>query len=257
MLSLLRTELRKIFPYRTFWVIISIFVLLLFFIVRGGSSITINGQQAGPSLYSFPEIWQRLTYIASYFNLLLGILVIILVTDEYSFRTLRQQVIDGMFRSDIVASKVMLIFLLSLFATLVVTILGLGFGLQYAPDASTGKIFGNMMYLVYYFVQTLGYMTLAMLLAFLIRKNGLALIGYLLYFFVEWLIRFRIPGTTNQYFPAKVLNSLSPNPTQDIIDSAIGTTTTALSPQEAALPAILYILLFTALSYALLKYRDL
>src|SRR6476620_12364350 len=99
MLTLFRTELRKILPYRTVWVILGIFVGLLFLIIRSGSSITINGQMAGTSLYKFPDLWQKLTYIASYFNLLLGILVIILITDEYSFRTLRQQIIDGYFRS--------------------------------------------------------------------------------------------------------------------------------------------------------------
>src|SRR5688500_2377894 len=98
MLSLLRIELRKILPYRTIWVILGIFILLLFLIVKGSSTIEINGQKAGTSLYNFPDIWMKLTYIASYFNLLLGILVIILITDEYSFRTLRQQVIDGYFR---------------------------------------------------------------------------------------------------------------------------------------------------------------
>ena len=67
MISLLRTELRKILPYRTFWVILGIFAVLLFLIVRGSSSIEINGQKAGTSLYNFPDIWMKLTYIASYF----------------------------------------------------------------------------------------------------------------------------------------------------------------------------------------------
>ena len=257
MLTLLRTEYRKLLPYRTFWVILGIFAGLLFLIVRSAASITINGQTAGPKLYNFPDIWQRLTYIASYFNLLLGILVIILITDEYSFRTLRQQIIDGYFRTDVIASKLLVLLSIAFFATLVVTSLGFGFGLSATENASAQQITGNMMYLVYYFVQTLGYMTIAMFAAFLIRKNGLAIIAFLLYFFVEWVVRFKVDDALNQYFPGKVLNSLAPNPTQSLIDSAVGITTTSLSPQQAIFPAILYIVLFIGLSYALLKSRDL
>jgi ABC-type transport system involved in multi-copper enzyme maturation permease subunit len=257
MLTLLRTEYRKLLPYRTFWVILGIFTGLLFLIVRSAASITINGQTAGPQLYNFPDIWQRLTYIASYFNLLLGILVIILITDEYSFRTLRQQIIDGYFRTDVIASKLLVLLSIALFATLVVASLGLGFGLSATENAGFEKITGNMMYLVYYFAQTLGYMALAMFIAFLVKKNGLAIIAFLLYFFVEWIIRFKVDDSINQYFPGKVLNSLAPNPTQSIIDSAVGITTTALSPQQAIFPAVFYIVLFTVLSYLLLKSRDL
>jgi ABC-2 type transport system permease protein len=257
MLSLLRIELRKILPYRTVWVILGLFVLLLFFIVKSAGNITINGQQAGPNLYTFPDIWLRLTYIASYFNLMLGILVIILVTDEYSFRTIRQQVIDGLFRSEIVAAKLFVTILLAFFATLVVCGLGFAFGLSATPNIAPDKIFGNAMYLVYYFIQALGYMTFAMLIAFLVRKNGLAIIAFLCYFFTEWVVRFLVNDSINQYFPAKVLNSLAPNPTQSIIDSAIGNVTVALTPAQAAFPAAGYIVLFTVLSYGLLKSRDL
>ncbi|MBK0402271.1 ABC transporter permease [Adhaeribacter sp. BT258] len=257
MLTLLRTEYRKILPYRTFWVILGIFTGLLFLIVRSAASITINGQTAGPTLYNFPDIWQRLTYIASYFNLLLGILVIILITDEYGFRTLRQQIIDGYFRTDVIASKLLVLLSIAFFATLVVASLGLGFGLSATENASAQQITGNMMYLVYYFVQTLGYMVLAMFVAFLVKKNGLAIIAFLLYFFVEWIIRFKIDDSINQYFPGKVLNSLAPNPTQSIIDSAVGITTTALPPQQAIFPAVFYIVLLTVFAYLLLKSRDL
>ena len=50
MISLLRTELRKLLAYRTVWVILGLFAVLLFLIVRGSSSIEINGQKAGTEL---------------------------------------------------------------------------------------------------------------------------------------------------------------------------------------------------------------
>ena len=257
MTTLLRTELRKILPYRTFWVILGIFVALLFLIVRGSSSIEINGQKAGTELYNFPDIWMKLTYIASYFNLLLGILVIILITDEFSFRTLRQQVIDGYFRTDVIAAKLLVVVLIALFATLVVTALGLGFGYAYTENLTTQKVTGNMMYLVYYFVQALGYMALALFFGFLIRKNGLAIIAFLIFSkVIEPILRYPLDDNLDKFFPMKTLSSLTPMPGQDVLDSAFGATL-ELAPETAVFPAILYIVLFTGLSYLLLKVRDL
>jgi hypothetical protein len=54
----------------------------------------------------------------------------------------------------------------------------------------------------------------------------------------------------------KILNSLTPMPGQDLLDSAFGATI-ELAPETAVLPAVLYIVLFSALSYGLLKFRDL
>ena len=257
MISLLRTELRKLLPYRTFWVILGIFAVLLFLIVRGSSSVEINGQKAGTSLYNFPDIWLKLTYIASYFNLLLGILVIILVTDEFSFRTLRQQIIDGYFRSDVIAAKLLVVILIAIFATLVVAALGFGFGYAYTQNLTAQKVTGNMMYLLYYFVQALGYMALALFFGFLIRKNGLAIIAFLIFSkVIEPILRYPIDDNLDKFFPMKTLSSLTPMPGQDLLDSAFGTTV-ELAPETAVLPAIIYILLFTGLSYFILKVRDL
>ena len=181
MTQLLLTELRKIIPYRTCWIILFFYAALLFLFVYASSNITLNGQNAGAQMYHFPGIWFKLTYIASYFNLLLGILLIILITDEYAFRTFRQQVIDGVFRHDLVLGKLAVVLSLSLLATLLVALTGLGFGLSYSPVATLYKIFSGAQYLLYYLVQAIAYMSMAVFFGFLIRKNGLAIISFLLY----------------------------------------------------------------------------
>ena len=84
-MNLLRIEFRKILPYRTVWVILAIYVVLMVLVLNASSSITINNRQLGADVFQLPDVWQRLTYLASFFNLLLGILVIVLVSDEYSF----------------------------------------------------------------------------------------------------------------------------------------------------------------------------
>lgn len=257
MTSLLTTELRKLLPYRTFWIILLLYGVLLVLFLYSSSALRINGQQLGTDFYRFPGIWMRLTYIASYFNLLLGILMITLITDEYAFRTFRQQVIDGLFRSDLVAAKFLVVAFIALVCTVFVGLTGLGFGMSYTPAVTPALAFSNAMHLVYYLVQGLGYMSLAVLVAFLIKKNGLAILLFLLYtVVVEPLIHWRVEDALDQYFPMKVFSSLTPTPGQEVLDSLTGPTL-ELSPQQAVLPALGYIAGFYLLSLLLLKARDL
>lgn len=256
-MNLLRIELRKILPYRTAWVILGIFTGLLLLVLYSASNFSINGSAIGSDVYRFPNIWQTITYVASYFNLLLGILIIVLITDEYTFRTLRQQVINGLSRADLVLAKFYVILGLAAISTLYLLALGLYFGMLYSSVKTGEAIVGQIDFLSYYFVQATGYMALAMLSGFLIRKSGLAIIAFIAYAkIVEPLIHFSLPDEVDKYFPMKVLGSLSPMPGQQLIDQ-LTSPTGLLSPAWATLPAIGYIGLFLLLSYAILKLRDL
>lgn len=256
-MNLLRTELRKVSPYRTFWIIIAIYVLLLFLIVYASSNVVINGQALGSPTYQFPEIWNRLAYIASFFNLLLGILVIVLVTDEFSFRTIRQQIIDGLSRFEFIQAKFYVILALAAFSTLYILMVGLYFGLTHSSNTSANAVFGQLDHLLYFFLQAVAYMSLALLFAFIIRKSGLAIIAFIAYTkVVEPIIHFSLADTIDQYFPMKVTSSLTPLPGQEMLDQ-ITSATILLSQQWAGLVTLAYIVLFLGISYAILKLRDL
>ena len=256
-MNLLRIELYKILPYRTVWIILAAFVILLILFLNASSQVVINGQQLGDSMYTFPALWPRLAYIASFFNLLFSILIIMLVTDEYSFRTFRQQVIDGLSRADLVLAKFYVILALAAVSTLFLLLLGLYFGLLYSTDRSLSAIFSQTDALLYYFVQSAGFMALAMFFGFLIRKSGLAIVIFIAYTMVlEPLIHFRLPDSVDRYMPLKVLASLTPRPLQGVIDQ-MTSPTDLLTPAWAALLAIVYILLFWLLSLYTLRLRDL
>lgn len=256
-MNLLRTEFRKIFPYRTFWVILAIYAVLMVLLLYGSTSMQINGKMLGDETFQFPGLWMRLTYVAHFFNLLLGILIIVLVTDEYSYRTIRQQVIDGLSRAEVVLSKFYVVLALAVFSTVFVLALGLYFGLIYSSDKSVNGIFSQIDYLPYYFVQAVAYMALAMLFAFIIRKSGLAIIAFIAYTkIVEPLIHFQLPDYIDKYFPMKALDSLTPMPGQEIVGQ-LTSPIEQLSPAMASLPSLLYVGLFLLLTYAVLKIRDL
>jgi ABC-type transport system involved in multi-copper enzyme maturation permease subunit len=239
------------------WVILAAYAVLLLLVLYTSSNVTINGQEMGEDMYHLPAFWHRLTYIASFFNLLFGILMIVLVTDEYSFRTLRQQVIDGLSRAELVQAKLYIALLLGVVATLFLLLLGLYFGLLHSTSRSFSTIFGQIDALFYYFVQAVGYMALAMLFAFVIRKSGLAIVAFTAYaILVEPILQLQLPDSADKYLPMKVLGSLTPRPLQGVLDQMTGPADLLL-PMWAALVALAYICLFGLLSYYTLKLRDL
>lgn len=253
---LIRAELRKILPYRTAWIVLGLYVVLLGLFVSAGGNVVLNGQPVGATLYAFPGLWQKLTYVASFFNLLLGILLIILITDEFQFRTFRQQVLDGASVADLVQNKAAVSGMLAGFATLVVVALGFYFGLTRASDTLTQAPAG-LPAVLFYGVQALGMLALAGLFAVLVRKSGPAILLYLLYaWVVEPLLRFSLPDELDRYLPAKVLNSLTPMPGQEVLDTMTGPSS-ALLPSQALPLALAYTALFWVLSYVVLSRRDL
>lgn len=256
-MNLLRTEFRKILPYRTFWVIIAIYALLMLLILYSSSSVHINGKELGSETYQFPGLWMRITYVAHFFNLLLGILLIVLVTDEYSFRTIRQQVIDGLSRAEVVLAKFYVVLTLAVVSTLFLLALGLYFGLVYSANKSVSVMFSQADYLSYYWIQAVAYMSLAMFFGFLIRKSGLAIIAFIAYTkIIEPLIHFKLPDDIDKYFPMKALDSLTPMPGKELFGQ-LTSPIDQLAPEWAALPSLLYTGLFLALTYTILKIRDL
>ncbi|MBD1396974.1 ABC transporter permease [Pontibacter sp. JH31] len=256
-MNLLQIEFRKIFLYRTFWVILGIYALLLLLSIYVSKSVLISGQTVGASMFEFPGLWARFSFIAYFFNLLLGILIIVLITDEYSFRTFRQQVIDGLSRKELVLAKFCVALGLAVFSTVFLLALGLIFGLLFSKDKSFSAVLGQIDHLSYFFVQSVGYMTLAMFFAFLVRKSGLAIIAYLAWAkLVEPIIHYQLDDSLDKYMPIKVFGSLTPTPGQEIIDQ-LTSPTQALSPAWAVLPALGYIGLLLLGSYLLLRFRDL
>src|SRR3954464_5252229 len=109
MFHLLKIEWLKVRRYRAFWALL---LLSLVFMIAWNyflanqiaeskkTAIAKNPMaQMVPNPYELPGTYQMVTYSNSYFLLALGILMILLLTNEYNFRTSRQNVIDGLSRS--------------------------------------------------------------------------------------------------------------------------------------------------------------
>lgn len=210
MKELLSIEWLKIKRYRTFWVLAGLFLLLMplwnyeiakgFINMGGGSKGGINFLSTA---YSFPAVWGNIGFWGSIFIMFISILVIIMVTNEYGYRTNRQNVIDGWSRMQYYHGKVLMVLVLSLLATAYLFILGALFG--WYNSGSLTDIFSEFSQVGYFFLLSLNYLGLAMFIGIWIRRSGLAIGLFLLYCMI---IENILKGILNHYSDLPIGNFL-------------------------------------------------
>jgi ABC-2 type transport system permease protein len=256
MMKLLSIELKKIIPYPTFWVFIILYAFMVLVVFTAISTIKLNlpmGSLSLKSYYTFPDIWHTLTYIAGFFNLLLGVLVIILVTNEFTFRTLRQNIIDGWNINEILSAKVSLLIFLALCTTVFVFLLGLIYGLFASPSFDAPSIFAQIGFVVAYFVQALAYLCFALLMGTLLKKSGIGIIFFLLYSkIIEPIIGWKLPNEISDYLPFHNISSLIDNPAFKLVGVNVSTSPLGIH----FVFTLLYSAIFVFATYLLLKKRD-
>lgn len=275
MKKLFSLEKIKALSYPTFKTLMIIHFLLFFLVILVVSRMhfSIPGFSI-KGLYQFPNIWQFFPWVASWFNLFLAIVIIVIVGNEFSFRTFRQNVIDGLSRNDLIRGKLILIFTIAAYTFIMVLLAVLIFGLINTKDLSFSVIFENSYLLLVYFVQAIGYMTLGLLISIILRNNGLSIIIFILYFFpIEPIIRVMFKVEARKFFPIKIISNLTPTPefltmasektyttasgTSSLDFSEIGLLPEKLPVGITVLLAAGYIGFFIALSTILLNKRNL
>lgn len=183
MTQLLKIEWLKIKNYGTFWIMTLLFAGLLtaFYIAIGMGWI--NAGAGGFSIFgqatSFAGVWDDLCFFASYFIIALAILMAIITTNEYQYRTNRQNVIDGWTRQQFYHSKWLMLLSICLGTTVFVFVLGLIVGLLGGLPIHT--FLDNAEKLLYLFLLCVNYLGFAMTLALFFKRSGLA-IGVLMFY---------------------------------------------------------------------------
>ncbi|MFB6455232.1 ABC transporter permease [Chitinophaga sp. Hz27] len=186
MKKIILTEWLKVKSYRTFWV-----VLILALLVHISGNVFVQkilaDRQLKPaqallgSPFDFPNLWLTVASISSYLSALYGLLLIILVTNEYTFRTNRQNIIDGWERRDFVYAKLFWLLKISGLALVVTTLIGL----VEAPASTTSFSFENYHYVLIYFMQVVLTLSIALAIAVYTKRAGIAIIIFFAYTMLE------------------------------------------------------------------------
>lgn len=188
MLHLLKIEWLKVKNYKAFWILSILFLVSIWginYIVYLIQQRIFEERKAkevatlliGVPPYSFPRVWQMTTYVSSYLLFIPGLIMIILLSNEYSYKTHRQNIIDGLTRKQFITTKLIVGVVLAIIATITVIITAFGFGIFGEESIS----FDGMTYIFYFFLQALSFCWIAIIFSLLFKRSGIAIGVFFLY----------------------------------------------------------------------------
>ena len=225
-LSLLKIDLKKLTSYRTFWVVCGLYFITLGFATASGMEFlkwlarTFEdfGQEINIKripLYHFPDVWLNLIWFSGLFKIVLGIMTVISITNEYQYRTIRQNIIDGLSRWDFLQTKILTNVLLSLLSVAMIFLIAFVTGLIYSPSINWNFVFADMEFIVAYFIEIFEFLSYALMLGILVQRSGLTIILLLLSRMIEIILRENINDELPwivEYLPMESISNLVPLP---------------------------------------------
>lgn len=191
MINLLKIEWLKVKNYTAFKVMVLFFAVGVFalnyivFIVN--KNIVKNVPGAGLvsfSPYDFANTWQSTSYATGFILLLPALLLLMLFTNEYTFKTHRQNIIDGLSRQQFINVKIMMALIFAVASTVLVIISALIFGFASGTSFSTHGI----LFVGYFFLKALSYNLIAILFSVLVKRTGFAIGIFFIYLGSENII---------------------------------------------------------------------
>ncbi len=247
-------KLRRLVTMKVILIIYAITVPLIYFSL---GYIKLGPFGLPESVYQFPDCYNYVAYVASWFNLLVGVIIMVFTSNELKYKTQRQNVIDGLSKRDVIFAKFAVVFLFAIGVTLYVALVGLIFGLIYSDDPA--QVFNGLEQIGAYFLSTLGYFAFAFFFANVVRMQALAIVLYIFSTIIEGIIGFIVAQNYSQFFPLQSFSNLIQNPFMKLIEVPEGQQIPdqfIMGQGVSALFAVFYILCFIFISYWVIKRRD-
>lgn len=278
MLRLLDIELHKLRYSRSAKILTLTYFILITFIALIASIEFNIGQVhfrvADQGIFNFPFIWHFNSYVAATLKLFLAIVIVSMMSNEYSNRTLKQNLIDGLSKEEFVLSKFITVFLFAFISTVFLFIVSLILGFSFSDFTEFSIVFSDMEYLLAYFIKLTGFFAFCMFLGILVKRSAFAL-GFL---FIWWIFEsitygvltwkiFRdsdIAGNIMQFFPLASMSNLVVEPFSrlNFIQTAANQMGSEFDKDYGVhwyqlLIVIVWTVIFLYFSFRLLKNRDL
>jgi ABC-type transport system involved in multi-copper enzyme maturation permease subunit len=278
MKRLLSIELQKIWKNKASRILtLAYFVILSFIALIASVKFNIGSFQlriADEGIFNFPYIWHFNTYVASMLKFFLAIVIVSMMANEYSYGTLKQNLIDGLSKKEFVLSKFLTVFVFAASSAVFVFIMSLILGLCFSSYTEIGIIFSELEYILAYFVKLMGFFSFCLFLGILVKRSAFALGFLLIWNIVEVIIsgilalKIFPEGNTASYFtmllPLESMSNLIVEPfTRLSFVKMIGTQIGVTPIKDygvhwyGILIVVIWILIFMFLSYKLLQKRDL
>lgn len=277
MIRLLQIEFIKLWNNRASKIlIIAYFVLLTSIALIAAIKFDIGPIQfhlADQGIFNFPYIWHFNTYITAWFKLFLAIVIVSMMANEYSNKTIKQNLIDGLSKKEFILSKFLTVISFSIISTLFVFVVSMILGLAYSDYNELSIIFSDLEFVLAFFVKLTAFFSFCLFLGVLVKRSAFALGFLILWAILEQLV-FGLLGwklvswenakRIKSVFPMEAMSNLLEEPFSRL--SAVQNLGAQIGEDFKFDYAvhwyeILIVLIWTAvfiyLSYALLKKRDL
>jgi len=260
--KLITLEWMKIRSHKAFWIMLSLFGLGFFglvYIVYDIIKHEISGQMVGSFLSSnfrYPQVARLTAFMGSFTLMVLGGIINTLIANEINFRTHRQNIIDGVSRTQFINAKWCDAIILAVFAGLVHILLTAVFA--FVGDGGTIAGFvHSLTYSFYFTLDALMWVSVALILSLWVKRAGLAISIFIVYSFVaENVITFFLKQMAGlnlgEYLPINIVDGLCPNTLLSFVN-------TGSRPPDTAAVAIgcVYIIGLYILSRRMIEKMDL
>lgn len=277
MIRLLHIEFIKLWNNRASKVL----VISYFFLLTSIALIAAIKFDIGPikfhlaeiGIFNFPYIWHFNTFITAFFKLFLAIVIVSMMANEYSNKTIKQNLIDGLSKKEFILSKFLTVVSFAFISTIFVFVVSLILGLAYSDFNEISIIFSDLEFVLAFFVKLIGFFSFCLFLGILVKRSAFALGFLIIWQIIEGitagLIRWKLfdADTTERvmgFFPLQSMYNLIKEPVTRL--EAVQTVADQVGEKIELNYYIhwyefLIVLGWTAIfiysSYALLKKRDL
>ncbi|WP_375325027.1 ABC transporter permease [Flagellimonas sp. GZD32] len=277
MLRLLQIEFIKLWNNRASKVlIISYFVLLTSIALVAAIKFDIGPVQfhlADQGIFNFPYIWHFNSFVTALFKLFLAIVIVSMMSNEYSNKTIKQNLIDGLSKKEFILSKVLTVVSFAAISTVFVFVVSMILGLAYSDYNEISIIFSDLGFLVAFFFKLVAFFSFCLFLGILVKRSAFAL-GFLIIWTILEQLAFGLMGwkfmswdaakKVKSLFPLESMSNMIKEPFSRL--SAVQTIGDQIGENlrfdyhtywYEYLIVIFWTVIFIYLSYALLKKRDL
>jgi ABC-2 type transport system permease protein len=181
---------------------------------------------ADQGIFNFPYIWHFNTFMAALFKIFLAVVIVSMMANEYTYGTLKQNLIDGLSKKEFILSKFLVVGSFALASTLFVFIMSLILGYSFSSYNEFSIVFSDLEYLLAFFIKLFAFFSFCLFLGILVKRSAFALGFLTLWFIAEqiifWIVKFVILGGDDKsknfgdvmikYFPMESMWNLSREP---------------------------------------------
>jgi len=276
MIKLLKIEFKKILTYKVFWILFGLYfiflaagILLAEFMVNNMVD-SMNKHLPIPlphiNIYYFPDVWQNIAFFATirYVLIFPAIVIIILITNEFTFKTIRQNIINGMSKAEFLISKLQIILMISLIMMVSLIIGAFIIGLSHSGTNEISFFSKGIPFMFGFFISLFAYLVYAFFFGFLLRNTGLTIALFtlyslivepILYYFLKSPMVFK--NNISAYLPVNTVLRITEYPAIPVLKKVIGLELqSSVSIISLAIP-LLYAIIMIGIVFWTMSKKDL